>query len=924
MKKTISRIWGVGLVLTLVVSLLLWSAPVAADTLEWDDEDIPSTDDFILLADEDIVSMAVAEDGQVIYALTGDTTIYVSTDKGLTWDDSNAAASEGVDSCDLVAVAPDDPRYIAIVDADDTDVIISDDAGATFDSLGEVNDTLTAYTSILAVAVSRESDDNRWIAVAADNGTGVAIAYYEIGAIGAEWTEITSGDMGSGFTAGDDEAAALAFSPNFHSDEILAAVTADATNNAIYFQMFSFNQEEWNDDAGFDDYPVDILGDTDDTFTAVDALAVALSPDYLGSDSDLRIAFVGAATGAGNETTGIFRLEDDDVDTLKDEEDIGSIAFDGSLLVAGDYSNNEVYYSTDPLASDPDVDDTTSMKAPGGVNKTLVGIAEDLVVAATSGDGSCFSISRNNGKSFNDVSLIDTDLDVLTDLAVSADGELMYLATWDSTTSDLSVWRSGGEDQEADWERILFDDSTNATNDYIIRIAPDDPNVVFLADVGGTNIYYNTDAGEGRWRTRASRYNIGDLAVETTGEVLYVLEDNASACYVSKSTNTGFTWGSKETTGLAQGDSVIVSLGEDLLLVGSDDGTVAYSTDGNESWTDLDDTMDAGGAVQVTATGLSDGDFIFAVTTGGDSIYRWELGEDDSWDDFVDLEDDPPADYSGYEFYGIAVGPGKDGEVTLYAIGTDGTDSVLIRVMDATDDADVGAADADDTDFSTTPSALRVSAGSTNLWTLDQENDALYNYEDTIATVGPTLKGPSNGFLVPVNEISGDTADVNFSWESPSDEVTLFDFEIAVDDDFDEVVFEFGSDTRDDVGGGDEGDTISFTLTDTDYDLMPGVTYYWRVRVNEEGPVQSPWSDTWSFTIEEAEAPPPVTVEEVPPPEVTVELPPPEVKVEVPPLVEVPPAPAPIAPAYIWAIIIIGAILVIALIVLIVRTRRVV
>lgn len=63
-------------------------------------------------------------------------------------------------------------------------------------------------------------------------------------------------------------------------------------------------------------------------------------------------------------------------------------------------------------------------------------------------------------------------------------------------------------------------------------------------------------------------------------------------------------------------------------------------------------------------------------------------------------------------------------------------------------------------DFGATPTALRFSAGSTNLWALDRDTALLYNYEDTISAAGPNLKSPSQGFVSPVNEISGDTAKV--------------------------------------------------------------------------------------------------------------------------------------------------------------------
>ena len=110
--------------------------------------------------------------------------------------------------------------------------------------------------------------------------------------------------------------------------------------------------------------------------------------------------------------------------------------------------------------------------------------------------------------------------------------------------------------------------------------------------------------------------------------------------------------------------------------------------------------------------------------------------------------------------------------------------------------------------------------------------------------------------------------------------------------------------------------------------LMPETTYYWRVRVSKDGPWYSPWSEkrtivvgTIPVRVTESKTPP-VEIKPAPAPQVTVEPPPaPQVTVDVPPY----PEPAPAIPTYmLWVIIAIGAVLAIAVIVLIVRTRRVV
>ncbi|MDD5127603.1 MAG: hypothetical protein PHR43_05885, partial [Dehalococcoidales bacterium] len=104
-------------------------------------------------------------------------------------------------------------------------------------------------------------------------------------------------------------------------------------------------------------------------------------------------------------------------------------------------------------------------------------------------------------------------------------------------------------------------------------------------------------------------------------------------------------------------------------------------------------------------------------------------------------------------------------------------------------------------------------------------------------------------------------------------------------------------------------------------ELEAGTTYYWAVKATK--PVAGAFSAVANFTVavapEATTAAPPVVITQVPAPTIVLTQPP----VTTTNIVIPQPTPAPqIAPAYIWAVIIIGAILVIAVIVLIVRTRR--
>jgi len=139
---------------------------------------------------------------------------------------------------------------------------------------------------------------------------------------------------------------------------------------------------------------------------------------------------------------------------------------------------------------------------------------------------------------------------------------------------------------------------------------------------------------------------------------------------------------------------------------------------------------------------------------------------------------------------------------------------------------------------------------------------------------GPTLLSPTPGDMnVPLRP--------GFSWATMPG-ATAYEFILATDAALTKTI------------GGTPAtvNTPNFQLTaDLEYDT----TYYYAVKVT--APAPSPQSIA-SFHTMAKPAPPP------------------------PPPVTIPPAPAPITPAWIWAIVIIGAILVIAVIVLIVTTRR--
>jgi len=193
--------------------------------------------------------------------------------------------------------------------------------------------------------------------------------------------------------------------------------------------------------------------------------------------------------------------------------------------------------------------------------------------------------------------------------------------------------------------------------------------------------------------------------------------------------------------------------------------------------------------------------------------------------------------------------------------------------------------------------------GLTYYWRVNAEQPFNGGFSETRSfTIAPS-EATVPDILSPASGGTITTTSPSFTWSAVTS-ATLYDFQIAELPGFETTVFTDQTTSP--------AEALPVTIS-----LEVGKTYYWRVRA--AAPVAGDWSNVGTFTIvappTSTSAPPPVTITQT---SITVPIPTPTTTVITqPPVVE-----KQIAPAYIWAIIIIGAILVIAVIVLIVRTRR--
>jgi hypothetical protein len=169
-------------------------------------------------------------------------------------------------------------------------------------------------------------------------------------------------------------------------------------------------------------------------------------------------------------------------------------------------------------------------------------------------------------------------------------------------------------------------------------------------------------------------------------------------------------------------------------------------------------------------------------------------------------------------------------------------------------------------------------------------------------TTALSQPGESSGFGVlkaPAYGATGVQLRPSFNWISTPG-ATGYEFQLGSNPDVDP----WGYYLTDVLVSHTAGNALPSNVYQLDQDLEYSTTYYWAVRA-VSADAESDWARGVFTTMAPAVAPPPPIVVEPTPA----------------PIIEIPPSP--ITPAIIWAIIGIGAVLVIALIILIIRTRRV-
>jgi hypothetical protein len=871
-------------VVLLVILILGASAtpsPVQAGRMTWSTVETPSNAFNVVASASEIDFMQIGQDGRTMYTVdTAGRKVYRSDDAGASWLDlSNYLVTAGATlPAWQIAAAPDNPRFVAAVTTTGgmpSRVFVSADGGQNW------NDTnLPAAGMISSIAISPNYGAYDIAAGTRAGGSGALFIYRAAGP-GGNWSpQQLSGDV-----------LAIKFSPNYRSDPSIAVLLSTTTGTYFEVGVHDLNANVTNWTAIYPgNYPEVTASGAGTSAKAAQVITadLELPADFSGQAPSMSRAY--ATIDAAGGSAGIFRIDGTVVFQLMTAEPtkrISSIAYRGTYgngkLLAGEVLGNSVqatvftWYTDAPTtcpatcwyrADKP----ATGAGASGYGNAQVAWSPDGRAFCGTSSaplsgpaawpsgylsgapmDESALSVSTDSGRTWDQLSLIDTQISFLSDIAVSMDANTIYLASINNAGAGLdSIWRSGGQPSGKSWERVLCVPSTS--NDIILRnnnVGND--TAIFFASRGTDDLRQSQDNGQ-TWTAQLPGMAVADFSVTSINNVRYLFALGSS--YVRKANATSLIpqWTLQVATNLSASHTIF-SAPTGVIVVGGDamDNRVAFSIDGGSSF-NVTTPLFVQGHIHAIADFRIPGTLvIYAAASGPDSdIYALIPGAL-PWN---------PMGTPDKGFWGLAQ------MSTLYGAAAGTIDRTLqpetlgppaIEWNALNQGLMPGVA------FTREPLSLKLCSG-TMLWAIDNRsynypasNGRLWTFCDCLSPVSqytpppppprevlfgaPVPFAPRTDDLVPVYINSNTIADITFQWRHTT-AARAYELWLAKDGNFSHMVLQktIVPDNR---------TAPSWTLADKKA-LEQGKTYYWKVRVTqavtgEKG--TGDWSQTLPFTI---------------------------------------------------------------------------
>jgi len=680
----------------------------------------------------------------------------------------------------FVAVAPDDPKFVAVVSdtaglntdggltAGPNRIWVSTDGGSNWDLAFDGAATAAFQGRISDIDISIDYGGKRDIGFVTDSGQF--------------WVRQSSGFSGwtpqtLAVTPAVNRFWALKFSPTYSGDSAVALVyTSVVAPVGTYFNVALRDLSSTNDIVGWaygTGVEVNPVVGQSPLDTEVNRVSLQLPSDFSGQSASLRRAYISidahvASTGfaPAPRQDGIFRIDDTTVYTLmltpERWKSIYSIAYFGTYasgkLLAGErwgypctatvptwftdspttcpipcwypalkpttgaanqgdctagahngigaalvawnvdgslglvstgsfavYNTlaNWWYQLAVPLAGETGIAGTASIGTPGVLGgPPLINFpGTTMPLLPIPNDENAFAISRNNGETWNQLSLIDTTIDWFNDVAIAPDCTTIYLASANRNTGNAnfcnefdSVWRATINPNVAAplsavpplgtyWARVYCRVTSGScavpqSDLPILRVVPSctdkpDGEIVGWAaqgaraaadaqgnPTGGGVMAWSPDFGD-YWANVTPRFAVQDFAFESSSTI-YVL---SAAGLVQRLPYTGTSW----STNLNSYDTVlsaahtIVAVPDGKVLVGAAIGSnsefpMAYSADKGVTFMQVTDAIIGHGNEHVIFdVDFKDNSFVYMGDDAPDgtlgTVYRNTLPSFSRWVD---------------------------------------------------------------------------------------------------------------------------------------------------------------------------------------------------------------------------------------------------------------------------------------------------
>ena len=928
----------------------------AIPNAEWERVSTPTMEGLVLAPDSHIIDFAVAAQGDVTYAIVdgwymrdgeyvSDYWLLKSTDGAATWKDLNEALEELLDDGDfideLIKVATDgtDPDFVAValiwydysVDEYFLSVFTSNDGGVTFeDDPGEVEDGGDYLYWPFDLAISPEDDGEREIAIGGV-GDGLIFRSHVSGGSASAWEDATDYD-GWDDDGGISSMAVvdIQFSPSWDTDHtiLVATVTGSGPNEDVHLQSGTWGiTEAWNAEAGFA-AAVPVIEDADIPYGELGGLVAGLTLplDYYGRTTDTRYAWVWVNYYNDDDEPAatIFRVKDDDADPvgpmgqiedgelwltnvfylgyISEGKAIGGVLGDGMGDEAECCAGVAVYRNDGIINMDVCcIPWEEACKPPTGVlAMAAFYVSADKAYAVALGgfsyDEGAWSVSFDDGDTWNQLSLVDTHIDYFSDVAVSPDCNKTMLVSINEETGCGcdSVWLHAVNLPEApeysgQWLRTWC--GQLGSEQYgLLRLAPEETtgDTVYLVDRGTDTIYLNELETLACWTPLPSGPgeidNIVDLAVKDR-ETIYALDEDGYVAMLDAE-----DWHEAVHSEVDDGWTIAV-WGQDI-LVGGQHGDVSHSADGGETFTELKDGITDGYVTVAFDSYFDTNGMIYAAvnTIYGGGIYRWKIDDGTSWTDLHAKPSTFQLTGSGSEtdshqvaYTGLVLDTADGNPRTSAATGGVLYASYVTAIAGQivtgvarylTPAEDVVCQECGDWDyliwteddrilnqeaFYFMPHALKICGcltpdSNSKLFAIDglgaydmeeHEDGSVWMFEDCYAKTAPAPASPADGAVIGADPCSCFNVPFTLVWDRQCD-ACVYDIQFALDEFFTSIV--------ESVSKSDHlpsaGDVPSYHVPGGF--LTCEFTYYWRVRAIKADTgqvIRSWWSLPRSVTI---------------------------------------------------------------------------